>query len=382
MGLFSLNPLHLGILQPQNFESTQLETALVEREQIMQIVWREKTVEDANLAVQISNLRDSIGRRSIQTVPGRGYRFIAPLKQPLTNAHVTAPVISQAVTCPRLSIVVLLFANLSEDRTQQYFADAITDDLTTDLSRIDDMFVISCNTAFTYRGRPANTKQIGRELGVRYVLEGSVRRVGNQVRVNVRLINSETDAHLWAERSDRDIGDLFALQDEITGWIANTLNLALIGADAARPTEHPDALDYIFRGRAAYNRPTTRDSLAKAMALFEHALALDPHSVEAQSWLARTFAGRVSNQMSDTKVADTARAEELIAQALAVSPSYPVAHYAKGFLLTTQSRRAEAIPEFEAVVPPIATGQLWTCPGLVERDWFNRRPFFRTEPGL
>src|SRR5262249_42633166 len=118
---------------------------------------------------------------------------------------------SPPVAAPRLSIVVLPFTNLSDDREQQYFADGITEDLTTDLSRLDNMFVISRNTAFTYRNKPIDTKQIGRELGVRYVLEGSVRRSGSQTRVSAQLIDAATDAHLWAERFDRDTGDLFAL---------------------------------------------------------------------------------------------------------------------------------------------------------------------------
>jgi adenylate cyclase len=114
------------------------------------------------------------------------------------------------IAAPRLSIVVLPFANLSDDREQQYFADGITDDLTTDLSRIAGMFVISRSTAFAYRNKPVTAKQIGRELGVCYVLQGSVRRSGNQVRVTAQLIDAETDAHLWAERFDHDFGDLFA----------------------------------------------------------------------------------------------------------------------------------------------------------------------------
>ena len=129
---------------------------------------------------------------------------------------------------------MLPFTNLSNDPEQQYFADGITEDLTTDLSRIADMFVISRNTAFTYRNKPVDTKQIGRELGVRYVLEGSVRRSGNRVRVNAQLIDAETDAHLWAERFDSDAGDLFALQDEITSRIAIALNLELVTAEAGR----------------------------------------------------------------------------------------------------------------------------------------------------
>ena len=148
---------------------------------------------------------------------------------------------SPPVAVPRLSIVVLPFANLSDDREQQYFADGITEDLTTDLSRLADMVVISRNTAFTYRNKSIDTKQIGRELGVRYVLEGSVRRSGTQLRVNAQLIDTATDAHLWAERFDGDTGDLFALQDEITSRIAVALNLELITAEATRPTEHPNA---------------------------------------------------------------------------------------------------------------------------------------------
>jgi TolB-like protein len=142
--------------------------------------------------------------------------------------------IAQPLVAPRLSIVVLPFANLTNDAEQQYFADGITEDVTTDLSRIADMFVISRNTAFTYRNKQVDAKQIGRELGVRYVLEGSVQRAGNQVRVNAQLIDAETDAHLWAERFDRDTGNLLVLQDDVTNRIAVALNMAVIGAEAAR----------------------------------------------------------------------------------------------------------------------------------------------------
>ena len=155
----------------------------------------------------------------------------------------------------RLSIVVLPFANLSDDKEQQYFADGITEDLTTDLSRIPDMLVISRNTAFTYRDKPVETKQIGRELGVRYVLEGSVRRLRNQIRINAQLIDSETDVHLWADRFDCDADDLFAMQNEITSRIAVALNLELVGTEARRPTDRPDALEFILWGRAKWSTP-------------------------------------------------------------------------------------------------------------------------------
>ena len=150
---------------------------------------------------------------------------------------------------PRLSIVVLPFADLSVARDQQYFADGVTEDLTTDLSRMAGTLVISADTALTYRTKPVDAKQIGRELGVRYVVEGSLERSGNRVRVNAQLIDAETDTHLWAEHFDREITDLFELQSEITGRIAFTLNLELVAVEANRPVEHPDTLDYIFRGR-------------------------------------------------------------------------------------------------------------------------------------
>jgi adenylate cyclase len=217
------------------------------------------------------------------------------------------------------------------------------EDLTTDLSRIEGSFVISRNTAFTYRGKPIDTKQIGRELSVRYVLEGSVRRSGNQVRVNAQLIDAESDAHLWAERFDRDTSDLFALQDDITSRIAVTLNLELVRAEAGRTTDNPDALDYIFRGRAA-------NANTEAISLFEHAWALDPRSVEAQSYLAGRLADRVLTGKADSAATDIARAEGLAGQALAASPHSPLSHFAKGQVLRAQRRFAEAIPEYETVL--------------------------------
>jgi class 3 adenylate cyclase/TolB-like protein len=178
---------------------------------------------------------------------------------PASRTSPTTSISQPTTVAPRLSIVVLPFTNLSDDPEQQYFANGITEDLTTDLSRLVGMFVISCNTAFTYQSKRVDTKRIGSELGVRYVLEGSVRRSGNQVRVNAQLIDAATDAHLWAERFNGDTSDLFALQDEITGRIAVTLNLELVAAEAARPTESPDALDYILRGRSGRTQGRARN---------------------------------------------------------------------------------------------------------------------------
>jgi len=236
---------------------------------------------------------EDLGEQSVKNI-ARRVRVYALYPEAIADlpAPTVPPATSilQPVVAPRMSIVVLPFTNLSNDPEQQYFADGITEDLTTDLSRIggdgtgDRMFVISRNTAVTYRNKTVDTKQIGRELGVRYVMEGSVQRSGSRVRVTAQLIDAETDAHLWVERFDRDTSDLFALQSEITGRIAAILNLELVSAEATRPTDHPEALDYFFRGRAALHKGPGRDSFAEAISLTEHALALDPRSVEALGW--------------------------------------------------------------------------------------------------
>src|SRR6516225_4590145 len=190
---------------------------LVSKEEIMAAVWGRTVVESANLTVQISSLRrvlDEGGTEGscIRTVAARGYRFLPTVTrvESAKPASMERPAasISQPGVAPRLSIVVLPFADLSEGGGQQYFADGITDDLTTDLSRLPHMLVISRSTAFTYQHQRVHTKQIGRELGVRYVLEGSVQRSGNRVRVNAQLIDADADLHLWSERLDYDTGDL------------------------------------------------------------------------------------------------------------------------------------------------------------------------------
>jgi adenylate cyclase len=182
------------------------------------------------------------------------------------------------------------------------------------------------------------------------VLEGSVRRSGNQVRVNAQLIAAETDTHLWAERFSGDTSDLFAVQDEITIRLANALGVELIAAEAARPSEHPDALDFILRGRAAGFKPISRGIHLERIGLFEHALALDPQSIEAQSRLADVLVDRVLSGMAEAATADLARAERLIDQSLAASPRYAFAHFVKGEVLRAQKRWERAILEFEAAL--------------------------------
>ena len=294
-----------------------------------------------------------MGEQSVKNIarPVRAYSLSPEAVADLPASKVAAPAFSgQPFVAPRLSIVVMPFANLNSDPEQQYFAVGITEDLTTDLSRIADMLVISRNTAFTYRNKSLDTKQIGRELSVRYVLEGSVRRVGNQIRINAQLIDAESDTHLWAERFNGNASDLFALQDEVTSRIAVALNLELIDAEIARPTETPDALDYILRGRADNAMPPARDKYAEAVAMFERALALDPRSVEAQNRLAIALTARVLDQMTGSTAADIASAEALIRRISVAAPRSPLTHFAKGQILRAHRRYVEAIPEYEAAI--------------------------------
>jgi adenylate cyclase len=196
---------------------------------------------------------------------------------------------------------------------------------------------------------------------VRYVVEGSLERSGNRVRVNAQLIDAATDTHLWAERFDREITDLFELQSEITGRIASTLNLELIAAEANRPVEHPDARDYIFRGKDFFfGRPPNRENYQNAISMYEHALRLDPQSAEAKTFLAIVLVNRVTTGLAASRTIDLARAEELTDEVLAAGTKIAGAHYAKGTVLRTKGRCDDAVPEFEAAlaINPNAIGGL------------------------
>jgi TolB-like protein/DNA-binding winged helix-turn-helix (wHTH) protein len=364
---------------------------LVSKDEIMTTVWLGVIVEDSNVPTQISALRRILDRgpsqkSCIQTISGRGYRFVAPVTRPnagrraATSAADRAPTEAEAsfqtrrrlldvlaapaVTrpllhirdhrwrgdaCPpHLSIVVLPFLNLSGRPDQQFVADRVTEELATLLSRFTAMRVTSRTTAYTYQHRAIDAKQIGRELGVRFVLEGSVYRSANHLRINTQLIDAKTDARLWVERFDRDIDDLFGIQDEITTRTAVALYQELICAEASRPTEHPDAIEYILRARAARMKPLTRDNHAESISLYERAFALDPQSAQAQGWLADALAHRALDEMADEVGADLARAAELAIRAVAAAPRSAFAHAAKGRVLCAQGRYKEAILELEA----------------------------------
>ena len=250
---------------------------------------------------------------------------------------------------PHLSVVVLPFANLSGDPEQDYFVDGVTESLTTDLSRISGSFVIARNTAFTFKGKAVDVKRIGRELNVRYVLEGSVQRGVDRLRVNVQLVDAETGAHLWADRFDESVADLLDMQDEIVSRIANTLNSQLIEMEArrAKRTLHPVAMDLYFQGMAwAYKGPTPKN-LAQARGFFERALLLDPENVEALVGLARVHSGSAGSHMVDDRGASLAAAEANLLKALSIAPQHAPAHLWLGNVEILTNRAAQGISECE-----------------------------------
>ncbi|MBR1236405.1 adenylate/guanylate cyclase domain-containing protein [Bradyrhizobium sp. AUGA SZCCT0182] len=260
------------------------------------------------------------------------------------KAHQAAPLSSSA---PHLSIVVLPFGNPGRDPEQEYFVDGVTESLTTDLSRISGAFVIARNTAFTFKGRPVDVKEVGRELNVRYVLEGSVQRGGNRLRVNVQLIDAETGNHLWAERFDKFVADLFDMQDEIVSRLANALDAELIAAEARRAerSPHPDAMDLVFQGSSWFNKGLTPDSLTRARGFFEKAIALDPDNIEAMVGLARVDGYLGASFMTDDYSERLAAAETTIRRVLSLAPNHALAHVTLGFVQVFTNRAAQGIAE-------------------------------------
>ena len=270
-----------------------------------------------------------------------------------TSCSIKRPPISQTGgSPPPLSIVVLPFDNLSGDPEQEYFADGIVEDLTTDLSRIAGSFVIARNTAFTYKGKAVDARQIGVELGVNYMLEGSVRRIGNRVRVNVQLIDTTSGGHIWADRFDGSVDDLFALQEAFTANLASTLSLTLIDASARRVAgrDNPDAIDLVLRGRSAALRPRTRENLAEARNFYERALELAPDYPEAKIGLAEVLSVAVLSVVSDDREADLARAADLVTEVLRADFNSAWAHHTRGEILRAAHRTAEAAAEYQTAI--------------------------------
>jgi adenylate cyclase len=240
----------------------------------------------------------------------------------------------------RLSLVVLPFTNLSNDPAQDYFADGVTENLTTELSRLHNSFVIARNTAFTFKGKNVDAKEIGKELSVRYVLEGSVQRDANRVRVNAQLIDAESGAHLWADRFEDDVVDLFKLQDEVVARLARALQVELLTVEARRSLHdrprNPDAIDLTMRGMSLLNQPITKAARYEARELFEQALTLDPSNADA---LAGAAMVDTSDYILWSDQEDLyARAMQRANQALQLDPDQTTAHYTKANLISIKAK--------------------------------------------
>jgi len=297
---------------------------------------------------RIDALFTDLGDQSLKNIarPVRAYALKTGSAGPTLARQVSPPEKSGP---PRLSIVVLPFANIGGDPEQEYFVDGVTESLTTDLSRISGSFVIARNTAFTYKGKHIDVKQIGRDLGVRYVLEGSVQRGGNRMRVNVQLIDAETGAHLWAERFDKALADLFDMQDEVVARLANALNAQLTVAEARRAERlsHPDSTDMLFQGLAWFNKGPIPENFARARGFFERALELDPGNIDALAWIATVDYVSSAGVFSADRAARLAAAEAAAVKALSADPNHPAAHWCMGWVQNFTNRASQAIAEFE-----------------------------------
>ena len=295
------------------------------------------------VGLQFANL----GEQNLKNIdqPVRAYAALPNGPRPATQIEST-----RSSSCsPPLSIVVLPFANLSGDADQDYFVDGVTESLTTDLSRIRGSFVIGRHTAFTYKGMALDIKKIGRELNVRYVLEGSVQRSGMRLRVNVQLVDAETANHLWADRFDKPVVDFFDLQDEIVARLANMLNAELTAAEARRAERSPqlNSMDLLFQGRASWNKGPTLSNMTEARGLFERALALDPANIEATVGIASVDLAMGAALLADERPAFLAAAEANAIRVLSFIPDHALAHLILGHINIFANRAAQGIAECE-----------------------------------
>jgi TolB-like protein/tetratricopeptide (TPR) repeat protein len=384
----SLESAGRGIeLRPKSFDVLRylIENAdrLVSKGEIMQAVWRNVAVTDESLTRCISDIRLALGddsQRIIKTIPRRGYRFAASVSKGEvhgdSNAHQSVNTDSGvALPLPdRPSIAVLPFVNMSGDPLQDYFSDGLSEDLTTSLSKFASLFVIARNSAFQYKNRNVDAKRIGRDLGVRYVLEGSVRRDADHVRITAQLIDAGTGAHLWAEFYDRELGSVFAVQDEVTRRIVVTLvahiNKSEIDRALRKQPETMAAYDHCLRGNALMKnlqRDGRGETIAKARACYERSLVADPDCAPAFLGLANTYLAAwiepteypaIAQEYRQPTTLD--RAQSVAQQAIERDSDLAEAHAMLGYILHQQHRRAESLKQYQrafALNPNLADGR-------------------------
>jgi adenylate cyclase len=327
---------------------------VVSKEDLLASVWGGRIVSESTLASRINAARRVIGdngqeQRLIRTAIGKGVRFVGPVQEQPAAGEVVAP-----STSPRLSFIVLPFSNFSNDPGLDYFANGLTDDLTTDLAQISGTFVIARNTAFTFKGKSIDITTIGRELGVRYVIDGSVRRAGDRLWVNVQLTDAESGAHLWADRFDADPANPAQAQNETLGRVARILDVKLLEAAGLR-IEQERALDtdpqaMLIYGRDMLNRVTTAEALQEALQVFERVLEIDPAFIPAKIALGHALAVNVANYWSTSVQQDQARAESLLLEAMEHDRNNVLARTALGLLRRLQNRLSESRVELETAI--------------------------------
>ncbi len=334
---------------------------LVTREEILEYIWGRGVFVDSENAIRtaVRKIRralndDADAPRFVITVPAKGYRFVAPISlRPSASSVAIYDAPNLPLPLPdKPSIAVLPFTNMSGDREQEYFSDGITDDLITALSRVPGLFVIAHTSTFTYKGKAAKAQDIGRELGVAYLLEGSVRKSDNKLRITAQLVDTTGGNHLWAERYDRPLKDIFALQDEIVQKIVTTLKLQLTleqrGWGARKHTDNLEAYDYYLRG-LEYASSYSKEGNAQARQLWEKAVALDPEYAEAYAWLGRTYNLEwVYRWSADPQTLE--RAFELERKAVALDDSLPTAHSRLGQTYSLQQQYDQALAEGERAI--------------------------------
>jgi adenylate cyclase len=339
---------------------------VVTKDQLMAEVWPRRVVEENNLQAQISALRKILARDAaglgdyLQTVPGRGYRFCGKVEHehpgqaridPATSIGAGAPVL---LSPDRPSIAVLPFTNVGGDQEQEYFADGIAEDVITLLSKSRGLFVIARNSSFTYKARAIDIRIVGRELGVRYLLEGSVRKAGNRVRVSAQLIEADTNAHLWAEHYDRDLTDIFAVQDEITARVSTAILPTMQRSERERATRKPpdslDAWECYQRGLWHFSK-LEADEIDRARKFFERAVVLDPNFAIAEGVLALTYAieAAVFRPFAEKQVV-VPHAVKHARRSVALDPTESVGHGALAHALHMLGRHNEAIAEADLAV--------------------------------
>jgi TolB-like protein len=303
--------------------------ALVTKDELLRRVWPSTVVEENNLQVQVSALRRVFGEdaaRLIATVPGRGYRLTGAVQTPAPAVAISAEPVNSPPPSSRPMLVVLPFANMTGDAEQEYFADGITEDLTTALSHLRWFAVIARNSAFTYKGRAVDVRQVGRELEAGYVLEGSVRKAGARVRITAQLCEADSGRHVWAERFDGDLADIFDLQDRVTEAVAGAIEPSLQLAEAerarSRPTESLGAYDLYLRA-LPHRWFGTRKASGEALRLLRRALALDRGFAAAMGALAGLVVIRVSQGWAEEGEAEEGLrcARDLVERGGADNPS-------------------------------------------------------------